>query len=64
MEGGTYTDEAEARGRAIIALDVLRRTETHAKADGGMLVPMVLAVVEPAIIMARRVPTTAATCVR
>ena len=35
MEGGTYADEAEARGRAIIALDVLRRTETHANADGG-----------------------------
>ena len=31
---------------------------------GGVLVPVVLAVVEPAIIMARRVPTTAATCVR
>ena len=64
MEGGTYAEEAEAEDwQLIFALDAVRRTETHAN-TGGMLMPVVLAGAEPTIIMARRVPTTAATCVR
>ena len=41
-----------SRGRAIIALDVVQRTESHANA-GRMVVPMVLAGVEPAVVNVR-----------
>ena len=40
-----------------------RGSSMHVNA-GGMLVPVISAGVEPAIIMTQRVPTTAATCVR
>ena len=64
MEGGTYAEEAEAEDwQLIFALDEVRRTGTHEN-TGGVLIPVVLAGAEPAIIVAQRVPTIAATCVR
>ena len=49
-----------SRGWAIIALDVIQRTESHANA-GRMVVPMVLAGVEQAVVMTRTMQTTTAT---
>ena len=66
MEGGMYTDEAEARTDEGQLLRLMNSDELKLMRmrERGMLVPVVLVGVEPAIIMARRVPTTTATCVR